>query len=151
LATLLRLRDQGNSLLVVEHDEETIRAADWVIDMGPGAGIHGGTVVAEGPPAAIETAPGSLTGDYLAGRRRIEGPRTRRAPGDRWLVLHGARAHNLKGVTLRLPLGLLTAVTGVSGSGKSTLVNETLHRALAARLHGAQEPPGPFERLEGAE
>ena len=151
LATLLRLRDQGNSLLVVEHDEETIRAADWVIDMGPGAGIHGGAVVAEGPPAAIESAPGSLTGDYLAGRRRIAVPRERRTPGDRWLVLHGARAHNLKDVTLRLPLGLLVAVTGVSGSGKSTLVNETLHRALAARLHGAQEPPGPFERLEGAE
>jgi excinuclease ABC subunit A len=151
LASLLRLRDQGNSVLVVEHDEETIRAADWVIDMGPGAGIHGGAVVAEGPPAALLRAPGSLTGDYLAGRRRIEPPAERRAPGERWLTLRGAAEHNLRDVTLRLPLGLLTVVTGVSGSGKSTLVNDTLYRALAARLHGAQEPPGRFSTLEGVE
>ncbi|HSJ98758.1 MAG TPA: excinuclease ABC subunit UvrA, partial [Myxococcota bacterium] len=130
LATLLRLRDQCNSVLVVEHDEETIRAADWVIDMGPGAGIHGGTIVAEGPPAASGRAPGSLTGDYLAGRRRIAAPAARRAPGDPWLVLRGAREHPLQAVTLRVPLGLLTVVTGVSGSGKSTLVNDTLVRAL---------------------
>jgi len=151
LATLLRLRDQGNSVLVVEHDEETIRAADWVIDMGPGAGIHGGEVVAEGPPAALLRAPGSLTGDYLAGRRRIEPPAARRAPGERWLTLRGAREHNLQDVTLRLPLGLLTVVTGVSGSGKSTLVNDTLYRALAARLHGAETPAGRFATLEGVE
>ncbi len=151
LATLLRLRDQGNSVLVVEHDEETIRAADWVVDLGPGAGIHGGTVVAEGPPAAILRTPGSLTGDYLAGRRRIEPPATRRTPGPHWLTLRGAREHNLKDLTLRVPLGLFTVVTGVSGSGKSTLVNDTLYRALAARLHGADAPPGRFASLEGVE
>jgi excinuclease ABC subunit A len=151
LAALLRLRDQGNSVLVVEHDEETIRAADWVIDMGPGAGIHGGEIVAEGPPAAIATTPGSLTGDYLAGRRRISPPATRRTPGDHWLALHGCREHNLRDIDLRLPLGLFTVVTGVSGSGKSTLVNDTLYRTLAARLHGAQDPAGCFASLRGLE
>jgi excinuclease ABC subunit A len=145
------LRDQGNSVHVVEHDEETIRAADWVIDMGPGAGIHGGEIVAEGPPAAIAATAGSLTGDYLAGRRRIAPPTNRRVPGERWLVQSGCRAHNLQGIDLRLPLGLLTVVTGVSGSGKSTLVNDTLYRTLAARLHGAQEPPGAFDTLTGLE
>jgi excinuclease ABC subunit A len=151
LDALVRLRDQGNSVLVVEHDEETIRSADWVIDMGPGAGIHGGEIVAEGPPAAIEAAPRSTTGDYLAGRRRIEVPAQRRAPGAHWLELAGAREHNLKAVDLRIPLGLLTVVTGVSGSGKSTLVNDTLYRALAGRLHGAETPAGRFDRLSGLE
>jgi excinuclease ABC subunit A len=151
LDALLRLRDQGNSVLVVEHDEETIRSADWVIDMGPGAGIHGGEVVAEGPPAAIEAAPRSITGDYLAGRRRIAVPVERRMPGDRWLELRGARENNLKAVDLRIPLGLLTVVTGVSGSGKSTIVNDTLHRALAGRLHGATTRAGRFDRLLGIE
>jgi excinuclease ABC subunit A len=150
LASLLRLRDIGNSVIVVEHDEATIRAADWVIDMGPGAGIHGGEVVAEGTPESIVDDPRSLTGAYLAGRRAIAIPE-RRAPRGRELVLHGCSQHNLKNVTLRLPLGLFIVVTGVSGSGKSTLVNDTLYRALAKRLHGAEEPPGRFERIEGLE
>ncbi|HVP28985.1 MAG TPA: excinuclease ABC subunit UvrA [Myxococcota bacterium] len=151
LASLGRLRDVGNSVLVVEHDEATIRAADWVIDMGPGAGIHGGEIVAEGTPAEIAAHPDSCTGAYLSGRRRIEVPRERRAPGERWLTLSGCREHNLQDVTLRLPLGLLCVVTGVSGSGKSTLVSDTLHRALAQRLHGAEAVPGRFDRLEGVE
>jgi excinuclease ABC subunit A len=151
LETLLRLRDAGNSVIVVEHDEETIRSADWVVDMGPGAGIHGGRVVAEGPPAAILADPHSLTGAYLSGRRRIPVPERRRRPDGRELVLAGCREHNLADVTLRLPLGLFTVVTGVSGSGKSTLVNDTLYRALAARLHGAREPAGRFARLSGVE
>jgi excinuclease ABC subunit A len=154
LASLERLRDAGNSVLVVEHDEATIRRADWVIDMGPGAGRHGGAVVAQGPPQAILDTPGSLTGAYLSGRRAIPlaAGRTRPDPlRGRALVLEGCREHNLKDVTLRVPLGFLCVVTGVSGSGKSTLVNDTLHRALAARLHGAKQKPGRFTSLRGAE
>jgi len=151
LETLLRLRDAGNSVIVVEHDEETIRSADWVVDMGPGAGIHGGSVVAEGPPEAILADPHSTTGAYLSGRRRIPLPERRRRPDGRALVLSGCREHNLADLTLRLPLGLFTVVTGVSGSGKSTLVNDTLYRALAARLHGAREPAGRFASLAGIE
>ena len=151
LASLMRLRDLGNSLLVVEHDEETIRAADHVIDMGPGAGIHGGRIVAEGPPQAILEHPESLTGAFLSGRRSIPVPDRRRPAGDRAIVLTGCREHNLKDVTFRLPLGLFTVVTGVSGSGKSTLVTDTLYRALAAHLHGALAAPGRFERIAGIE
>ncbi|MDJ0869279.1 MAG: excinuclease ABC subunit UvrA [Myxococcota bacterium] len=151
LQSLLRLRDQGNSVLVVEHDETTIRAADWVVDMGPGAGVHGGEVVAEGPPDAIVTDPRSLTGEYLSGRRRIPQPEQRREPGDRWLELRGCREHNLRGVDLRVPLGLFTVVTGVSGSGKSTLINDTLYRLLAQRLHGARQPVGRFEQAVGVD
>ena len=151
LRNLERLRDQGNSVLVVEHDEATIRRADHVIDMGPGAGLHGGEIVAEGTPDEILANPASLTGAYLSGKRGIAVPAERRPPGDAAIVLAGCREHNLKDVTLRLPLGLLVVVTGVSGSGKSTLVNDTLHRALAARLHGARELAGAHERLEGAE
>jgi excinuclease ABC subunit A len=151
LRSLLRLRDAGNSVLVVEHDEETFRAADHVIDMGPGAGIHGGRIVAQGTPAEIQATPDSATGDYLAGRRAIPTPKKRRPAGKNALVLTGCSEHNLKDVTLRVPLGVFTVVTGVSGSGKSTLVNDTLHRALAARLHGAQATPGRFTRLAGLE
>jgi excinuclease ABC subunit A len=151
LASLLRLRDQGNSVVVVEHDEETIHAADHVIDMGPGAGVHGGHIVAEGPPAALLESEASLTGAYLSGRRAIAVPARRRPAGDRAIVLTGCREHNLKDVTLRLPLGLFTVVTGVSGSGKSTLVTDTLHPALAAHLHGATRTPGRFERIKGLE
>ncbi|HME68888.1 MAG TPA: excinuclease ABC subunit UvrA, partial [Myxococcota bacterium] len=147
----LRLRDLGNSVIVVEHDEATIRAADWVLDMGPGAGIHGGALVAEGRPEQILAHPDSLTGAFLSGRRRIALPQARRRPEGKFLVLEGCREHNLKDVTLRLPLGLFTVVTGVSGSGKSTFVNDTLHRALAHKLHGAQEVPGAYTRLLGAE
>jgi excinuclease ABC subunit A len=149
--SLKRLRDLGNSVLVVEHDEATIRAADFVLDMGPGAGIHGGRIVAQGSPEEVMADERSLTGAYLAGRRRIPVPERRRPPGRRALVLTGCREHNLKHVTLRLPLGLFTVVTGVSGSGKSTLVNDTLYRALAARLHHAKERPGRFEHLAGLE
>ena len=151
LASLERLRDQGNTVIVVEHDLDTIRRADHVIDMGPGAGAHGGRVVAHGTPAQVAANPDSLTGAYLAGRRRVAVPAQRRPPGERCLVLSGCREHNLKDVTLRVPLGLFTVVTGVSGSGKSTLVNDTLHRALAARLHGAATPPGAFDQLAGLE
>jgi excinuclease ABC subunit A len=136
-------------VLVVEHDEETIRCADWIIDMGPGAGIHGGEVVAEGPLAAILANPNSLTGDYLAGRRAIAVPSERRKPGDRKLVLRDCHEHNLQHIDLHLPLGLFVVVTGVSGSGKSTLVIDTLHKALAQRLHAAQDPPGRFRGIEG--
>ncbi len=151
LESLFRLRDAGNSLLVVEHDEETIRSADWVIDMGPGAGVHGGAVIAEGTPAEISANEASPTGAYLSGRKRIPVPPRRRKPGPRALTLSGCSEHNLKDITLRVPLGVLTVVTGVSGSGKSTLINDTLYRALAARLHGAAEPPGRFARLSGLE
>jgi excinuclease ABC subunit A len=151
LESLRRLRDGGNSVIVVEHDEETIRAADHVIDMGPGAGIHGGRIVAEGPPAEIVARPESLTGAYLSGRRAIPVPPRRRPLGPRAISISGCGEHNLKGVTLRVPLGVLTVVTGVSGSGKSTLVNDTLQRALAARLHGAEQPPGRFEAIHGLE
>jgi excinuclease ABC subunit A len=151
LASLVRLRDLGNSVLVVEHDEATIRAADHVIDMGPGAGIHGGEIVAEGTPEEILADPESLTGAYLSGRRSIPVPKRRRPPGKDTLVFTGCRQHNLKGVTFRLPIAVLTVVTGVSGSGKSTLVNDTVYRALAARLHGSEQPVGRFDRLHGLE
>ncbi len=151
LDTLTRLRDAGNSVLVVEHDEATIRAADFVIDMGPGAGIHGGKIVAIGTPAEIVANVDSLTGVYLARKRGIRLPKRRRAPGDRMLVIEGCRGHNLKNLDLKIPLGLFTAVTGVSGSGKSTLIGDTLYRALAARLHGAETPAAPFDRILGVE
>ena len=151
LTSLLRLRDMGNSLIVVEHDEATIGLADHIIDMGPGAGIHGGRVVAQGTPAEISANPASPTGAFLSGKRRIRVPERRRPTRSGQLVLRGCSEHNLKAVTLRLPLGVLTVVTGVSGSGKSTLINDTLHRALAARLHGSLETPGRFSQLSGIE
>jgi excinuclease ABC subunit A len=151
LTSLERLRDLGNSVLVVEHDEETIRAADHVIDMGPGAGIHGGRIVAQGTAEQIMADEASLTGAFLAGRRAIPVPRRRRPPGRNAVVVTGCREHNLKDITLRIPIGLFTVVTGVSGSGKSTLVNDTLYRALAANLHGAAARPGQFSRIAGLE
>jgi excinuclease ABC subunit A len=151
LQSLKRLRDLGNSVIVVEHDEATIRSADFVLDMGPGAGIHGGEIVAEGTPEEIVANPASLTGAYLGRRLSIPVPKRRRRAADRALTITGCREHNLKNLKLRIPLGLLTVVTGVSGSGKSTLVNDTLHCALAQRLHGAKAPPGRFDRLHGIE
>ena len=151
LASLLRLRDQGNSLLVVEHDAAMIRAADHVIDMGPGAGIHGGQVIASGTPAEIEADPASLTGAYLSGRRRIPRPPKRRPPDPRCIEVSGCSEHNLKEITLRVPVGVFTVVTGVSGSGKSTLVNDTLYRILAARLHKATATPGRHTAVTGVE
>jgi len=153
LASLERLRDLGNSLIVVEHDEATIRRADFVVDIGPGAGVHGGRLVACGTPADLEAHPDSSTGDFLSGRRRIATPARRRpTPGpESWLRLEGCRANNLKHVDLAIPLGCLTVVTGVSGSGKSTLINDTLHPVLAARLHGARAEPGAHAALSGLE
>ncbi|HEY7522782.1 MAG TPA: excinuclease ABC subunit UvrA [Candidatus Limnocylindrales bacterium] len=151
IATLTRLRDLGNTVLVVEHDEETIRTADWVIDIGPGAGEHGGEIIANGMLESLLAEPRSITGAYLRGDRAVPIPNRRRPGNGRALVVHGAREHNLQDVEFRLPLGTFTAVTGVSGSGKSTLVTEVLYRALARELNGAREQPGAHDGLEGTE
>ncbi|HKY94020.1 MAG TPA: excinuclease ABC subunit UvrA, partial [Kiloniellales bacterium] len=152
LETLKRLRDLENTVIVVEHDEDVIRQADWIVDMGPGAGIHGGHVVAEGRPEAVMANPNSLTGQYLTGLRQIPLPRLRRqGHPDQAVRLIGAAGNNLHDVTLAVPLGTFTCITGVSGSGKSTLVIETLYKALARRLNGAREHPAPFKELQGLE
>ncbi|MBU6243667.1 MAG: excinuclease ABC subunit UvrA [Actinomycetales bacterium] len=151
IETLVRLRDLGNTLIVVEHDEDTIRAADWVVDIGPGAGEHGGRIVVSGPVADLLGHPESMTGQYLTGQRQIEVPAIRRPPGDRALTVQGAAEHNLRDVTAQFPLGCLVAVTGVSGSGKSTLVNDVLYNVLARDLNGARHVPGRHRRVEGLE
>jgi len=151
LDTLLAMRDLGNTVVVVEHDEETVRSADWVVDLGPGAGELGGEVVACGPPSVIAAHPRSLTGAYLSGRERIEVPASRRKGSGAYLEVVGATEHNLRNLSVRFPLGTLTCVTGVSGSGKSTLVNEILHRALARCLHEAEAEPGAHRELRGVE
>ena len=150
IATLERLRDLGNTVLVVEHDEGTMRAADHLVDMGPGAGEHGGYVVAQGTAEDVERVPESLTGQFLSGTRRIEPPAKRRKPSD-YVTIEGASQHNLKDVDVEVPLGVFTAVTGVSGSGKSTLVNEILYKALANKLNRARMRPGKHKRIRGLE
>jgi excinuclease ABC subunit A len=151
IEALERLRDLGNTVLVVEHDEDTIRHADYVLDLGPGAGRLGGCVVAEGTPEQIMAAPQSLTGRYLSGASTIMHRDKPRKLTGKWLVVNGAREHNLQDLTIRIPLGVMTVVTGVSGSGKSTLINDILYRSLAKTLYGSREEPGAHEALRGAE
>ncbi|SMO77654.1 excinuclease ABC subunit A [Balnearium lithotrophicum] len=151
IETLKNLRNLGNTVVVVEHDTETIESADYVIDMGPGAGVHGGEVVAKGAPEEIKENPNSLTGKYLSGKLKIEVPKERRKPKDKWLRVVGASEHNLKNVTVEIPLGLFVCVTGVSGSGKSTLINEILYKALAKEIYKSKVIPGKHERIEGIE
>jgi excinuclease ABC subunit A len=150
--TLRHLRDLGNTVLVVEHDEDAILQADYVVDIGPGAGVHGGEIVAHGTPAEVMATPGSLTADYLTGNREIPMPHARRKiDAKRKLKVIGASANNLKDVTAAIPLGVFTCVTGVSGGGKSTFLIDTVYKAAARKLNGAREAPGPHERMEGLE
>jgi excinuclease ABC subunit A len=151
IATLKSMRDLGNTLVVVEHDEDTMLAADYLIDIGPGAGIHGGEVVAAGTPQEVMNNPNSLTGQYLSGKKFIPVPAERRKPDGRWLEIVGAKENNLKNVSVKIPLGTFVAVTGVSGSGKSTLVNEVLYKALAQKLQRAKAKPGQHKTIKGLE
>jgi excinuclease ABC subunit A len=150
LETLKRLRDIGNTVIVVEHDHDAILAADYVVDIGPGAGEHGGQIVAEGTPTEIQANPKSLTGQYLSGKKQIEYKRLRtKADPTRWLKLNNATGNNLKNVSVEIPVGLLTCITGVSGSGKSTLINDTLYRVVAHHLYGSSTEAAPFGEVDG--
>jgi len=149
IETMQNMRDIGNTLIVVEHDEDTMLAADYLIDIGPGAGVHGGEIIAAGTPAEVMANPNSLTGQYLSGKRFIPLPLERREPDGRFIEIKGANENNLKNVNVKFPLGTFTAVTGVSGSGKSTLINEILHKSLAQKLHHAKTKPGEHKRITG--
>ena len=149
LSTLCRMRDLGNTVIVVEHDEETIRSADWVVDLGPGAGVHGGEVVVSGTPEEVESSPASLTGRYLAGELSIAVPESRRTGNGKALTIRQAAEHNLRQIDVRFPLGVLICVTGVSGSGKSTLVNEILYKALTRHIFHSPVVPGRHAGIEG--
>lgn len=151
IATLKALRDLGNTVLVVEHDEETILKSDFVVDLGPGAGIHGGHVVASGTPEEIMANQNSITGQYLSGKREIEVPGKRRPPNGKYLTVKGAKENNLKNIDVKFPLGVFTCITGVSGSGKSSLVNDILYRSLAQKLYGSREKPGVYGGIVGIE
>lgn len=152
ISTLAHMRDLGNTLIVVEHDEDTMMAADYIIDIGPGAGIHGGQVMAQGTPEEIMKDPNSLTGEYLSGRKFIPVTAKRRATDDRWIEIRGAKENNLKNVNVKIPLGVFTAVTGVSGSGKSSLINEILYKSLARQLNKAVKVrPGQHKEIRGLE
>ncbi|TCP55898.1 excinuclease ABC subunit A [Tumebacillus sp. BK434] len=147
--TLVHMRNLGNTLIVVEHDEDTMLACDYIIDIGPGAGVHGGTIVSQGTPAEVMADENSMTGAYLSGRKFIPVPEERRKPGDKWIKVVGAKENNLKNISVKFPVGLFTCVTGVSGSGKSTLVNEILKKSLAMHLNGAKTKPGAHKTIEG--
>ncbi|EKC66454.1 excinuclease ABC, A subunit, partial [human gut metagenome] len=149
IATLKKLRDLGNSVIVVEHDEDTMYAADQIIDIGPGAGVHGGNVMAQGTAEEIKNTPGSITGDYLSGRKQIVVPKKRRKSNGKSIEVVGATEHNLKNITVKFPLGQFICVTGVSGSGKSTLVNEILYKTIARDLNGSNEKPGKCKQVKG--
>jgi excinuclease ABC subunit A len=151
IETLMRLRNLGNTVIVVEHDEETIRVADHVVDIGPGAGEHGGEIIVSGTVKDLLKAKASITGQYLSGKRKIEVPKLRRDPGDDWLGIKGAREHNLQNIDVEIPLGCFVAVTGVSGSGKSSLVGDILHPALMQKVYRSREVPGRHKKIEGAE
>ena len=146
IASLKGLRDLGNTLIVVEHDEDTMFAADYIVDVGPGAGVHGGEIVCAGSVEDIMACPRSITGAYLSGRKKIEIPKTRRPGNGSFLTVTGARENNLKGIDVKIPLGTFTCVTGVSGSGKSSLVNEIIYKELASRLNRARIVPGQFKK-----
>ncbi|MEG2843179.1 MAG: ATP-binding cassette domain-containing protein, partial [Ruthenibacterium sp.] len=151
IATLKRLRDLGNTLIVVEHDEETMRAADWIVDIGPGAGVHGGEVIAEGGIEDICAAPRSITGQYLSGKKSIKVPEKRRKDNGHCIEIIGATQNNLQNINVKIPLGVMTCVTGISGSGKSSLINEILYKRLCADLNGARIKPGAHKEMRGLE
>ncbi|CAK7084945.1 excinuclease ABC subunit UvrA [Tissierella carlieri] len=151
LKTLRNLTDLGNTLIVVEHDEDTMYAADHIVDIGPGAGIHGGYIIAEGTVDEIKNSPESMTGLYLSGKKKIEVPEKRRQPNGKWVEIIGAEENNLKNIDVKIPLGVLTCVTGVSGSGKSSLVNQILHKSLAQKLNGSKVKPGKHKDIRGLE
>ena len=151
IATLRRLRDLGNTLIVVEHDEDTMRAADWIVDIGPGAGVHGGEVIYSGEVSGLLKCKNSITGQYLSGKLKIPVPEKRRKPSDKWLHVIGAAENNLRNINVDVPLGIFTCVTGVSGSGKSSLVNEIIYKHLVAKLNRARTRPGRFTDMTGSE